>query len=172
MTENEEFPVIKSLLSKEDFLHLMPEIPAAEIVRQESGYEGVAGAKQVLTRKAKPFKWTKKTERAAIALANGYTVLETSEMVGVSDRTIRRWKNHPEFAEEVDYLSHMVGVANRAERLRIVQRVIRSIATTRAEQLVTEKDLLDWMKFAQSETDGVKLDLASLAEAAESMAGG
>jgi hypothetical protein len=164
-------PDKKPILSKEDFLHLIPEIPAAEIVRQESGYEGFSQSRQVLVRSGKPFKWNKKTEKAAMALAHGYTVMEAAEMANTTDRTIRRWKNHPEFAEEVDYLSHMVGVANRAERLRIVQRVVRAIATSRPELLITEKDLLDWLKYAQSETDGVKLDLATIAEAAESLAG-
>lgn len=172
MNEIIEHPDKKPLLSKEDFLHLMPEIPTAEIVRQESGFESVPGARQVLVRKAKPFKWNKKTEKAAIALAMGYTVIEAAEMAGTTDRTIRRWKNNPEFSEEIDYLSHMVGVATRAERLRIVQRVIRSQLTTTPAPLITEKDILDWLKFAQSETDGAKLDLTALLEASEGMASG
>lgn len=56
----------------------------------------------------------------------------------------------------------MIGIASRAERLRIAQRVARQKVND--EGLVsTEKDLLDWLKFAQSETDGIKLDLAKLA---------
>jgi hypothetical protein len=31
--------------------------------------------------------------------------------------------------------------------------------------VTTKADLLDWLKFAQSETDGIKLDLARIAAA-------
>jgi hypothetical protein len=55
----------------------------------------------------------------------------------------------------------MIGVANRAERLRLANRVIRE--NTSGNRIQTEKDVLDWLKFAQSETDGVKLDLSKLA---------
>ena len=51
----------------------------------------------------------------------------------------------------------MIGIANRAERLRIANRVIRE--KIRGELVETDKDILDWIKFAQSETDGIKLNL-------------
>ncbi len=66
----------------------------------------------------------------------------------------------PEFAAEVDRLSVMIGIASRAERLRFAMRVVRQKTKGNIE---TDKDLLDWLKFAQSETDGVKLDLPKLA---------
>lgn len=69
----------------------------------------------------------------------------------------------PDFAAEVDRLSLMVGVANRAARLRLAMRVVRD--KTKSEAPATDKDLLDWLKFAQSETDGIKLDLTKLATA-------
>jgi hypothetical protein len=49
---------------------------------------------------------------------------------------------------------------------------------TRNAKIDTTRDVLDWLKYAQSETDGVKLDLASLlaavddAELARSRPGG
>ena len=50
----------------------------------------------------------------------------------------------------------MIDVASRAERLRIVMRVVRQ--KVRADGTPeTKKDLLDWLKFAQSETTGFKL---------------
>ena len=75
-------------------------------------------------------------------------------------RTVARWVADPEFSAEVDRLTHMTGIAMRAERLRIVMRVVRQ--KTKDGVAVTEKDLLDWLKYAQGETDGVKLDLAAL----------
>jgi len=102
------------------------------------------------------FRWSKKAETAAITLANGHTQEETGDIAGVNRRTIQRWLNNPEFAEEVDRLTFLTGIANKAERLRQAKRVVRSLGIS------TEKDLLDWLKYVQGETDGVKLDLTEL----------
>lgn len=114
------------------------------------------------------FKWTQKTSEAAISLASGRVIAEVASEIGISERTIYRWKLEPEFQAEVDRLSLMVDISNRAERLRIAMRVVRQKVNDSG--VATEKDLLDWLKFAQGETDGVKLDLAALAEAASSLA--
>lgn len=114
------------------------------------------------------FRWTKKREKAALALAEGYTQIEAATTAGVNHRTVLRWLNNTDFAIEVDRLSLMVGIAQRGERLRIARRVIREkIKGNNAE---TKKDLLEWLKYAQTETDGVKLDLTALAQAAGLMA--
>ena len=70
------------------------------------------------------FKWKDKNSKAAIALSLGYTVEEAAEQAGVKPRTIYRWKESPEFSEEVDRLSLMTDIAGRAERLRIAKRMI------------------------------------------------
>jgi hypothetical protein len=64
----------------------------------------------------------------------------------------------------------MVVIASRAERLRLAMKVIRQ-KVAKEGAIQTEKDLLDWIKFAQSETDGAKLDLAAVLEAMESAEG-
>jgi hypothetical protein len=102
------------------------------------------------------FRWTQKTTSAALALADGRTQQEASDIAGVNIRTIQRWLQLPEFSEEVDRLVFLTGIARKAERLKITKRIARNLGDT------TEKDLLDWLKFAQSETDGVKLDLTGL----------
>ena len=116
-------------------------------------------------RKMSTFKWTKKRSDAALKLAQGYTLQEVADTVGVNERTIRRWKDHPLFQAEVNRLSLMVDISGRAERLRIAMRVVRQIGYD------TDRDLLDWLKYAQGETDGVKLDLTTVFEDAASMAG-
>jgi hypothetical protein len=118
------------------------------------------------------FRWTDKKSAVALALAEGYTQQQIAETQGVSDRTIRHWLAETEFRTEVDRLTLMIGIASRAERLRIAKRIVRDKMAQDVESR-TEKDLLDWLKFAQSETDGIKLELATaFAEAATSMAGG
>lgn len=105
------------------------------------------------------FDWNARKSQAAIQLASGYTQVEVAAELGVTDRTLRRWMDHEEFAAEVDRLSLMLDIAGRAQRLRIAMRMAR------AKGEKSDRDLLDWLKFAQSETDGVKLDLAKLAAA-------
>lgn len=115
------------------------------------------------------FKWTPKREKAALALAQGYTIPEAAEYAGVAPRTVDNWKADLDFSVEVDRLSLMVGISGRAERLRIAMQVIRQ-KVREDGSLRTNRDLLDWLKFAQSETDGVKLDLTALLETAASVA--
>jgi len=112
------------------------------------------------------FDWTPNRSEAAIQLAQGKTRAEVAATVGVDERTIYKWLDCPEFSVEVDRLSMMIGIASRAERLRIANRVIRE--KIRGEIVETDKDILDWIKFAQSETDGINLNLTALARAATS----
>lgn len=109
------------------------------------------------------FTWNDRRSTAVLALAEGKTRKEAAGEAQVSETTLYEWLKHPEFAAELDRLSLMVGIASRAHRLRLAQRVIRE--KTQDTKIDTMKDLLDWLKFAQSETDGVKLDLAKLAAA-------
>lgn len=111
------------------------------------------------------FDWTPERTKAAIALAEGKTQQEVADETSVSRRTICNWLCEPDFASEVDRLSLMVGISSRAERLRLTMRVVRSKVQGDAPK--TDKDLLEWLKFAQSETDGIKLDLTKLAAIGE-----
>lgn len=119
------------------------------------------------------FHWTRQRSNAAILLSQGYTIEETASQCNCSSRSINRWKCDTEFLAEIDRLSLMVDIASRAERLRIAMRSVRE--KTKGKRVVTDKDVLDWLKFAQSETDGVKLDLtkvlASLSDDAAPVAG-
>ena len=114
------------------------------------------------------FLWDDKKECAAIHLAQGYTIKETAEICGCGERTISSWKEYPEFTMEIDRLSLLVDIASRAERLRIAMRVVRQ--RTKQDEIITSRDLLDWLKFAQSETDGAELKLTTVFEALEAEA--
>jgi len=110
---------------------------------------------------ASDFEWTKKREIAALSLSTGHTRSEAAEAAGVSERSVYLWLNEPEFAQEVDRLSLMVEIASRAHRLRIANRVIRQMIRD-GEVIPTAKDILDWLKYSQGETDGLKLNLMRL----------
>jgi uncharacterized protein YerC len=110
------------------------------------------------------FQWTSERSQAAVLVAEGYTYQHVAAEIGKSERTMQRWMADTEFAAEVDRLSLMVGIASRAERLRVIKRIIRE-KTSAEGNLHTERDSLDWLKFAQSETQGIRLDLAALSAA-------
>ena len=112
--------------------------------------------------------WDEQKSKVAILLSQGYTNKEAADEAGISDRTVYRWKEDIEFQQEINRLSLMVDIASRAERLRIAMRMVRNSLNSRQK---SNKDILDWLKFAQSETDGVKLDLTSLTTDDTSVAG-
>ena len=102
------------------------------------------------------FHWSSKRHKAALALAEGQSQQALAEAIGVCRKTICNWLCVTAFVAEVDRLSCMIDVASRAERLRIVMRVVWQ--KVRADGTPeTEKDLVDWLKFAQSETTGFKV---------------
>jgi len=107
--------------------------------------------------------WDETRCKAAALLALAHTYSYVADQVGVHRNTIGIWMDDPDFAAEVDRLTMMTGVANRSERIRLAMRVIRSKMDERGVPQTT-KDVLDWLKFAQSETDGAKIDLSKLAE--------
>jgi hypothetical protein len=113
---------------------------------------------------SEPFKWNEKRSEVALALAQGYTWDDVIEDCQVSRGTISNWKKHPDFSAEVDRLSCMIDISSRAQRLRIAMNIIRQKIDR------SDKDLLEWLKYAQGETDGVKLHLAALLEAQAPMA--
>lgn len=117
------------------------------------------------TKTQQPFVWNTERSEAAIILASGGTKQEAADAVNINRATIYEWLKHPDFCAEIDRLSLMVSVASRAERLRIAMQVVKS--KMKNEEPDTDRDLLDWLKFAQSETDGVKIDLTKLAAIAE-----
>ena len=109
------------------------------------------------------FEWNEQRNTAAVRLAEGALQKEVAKELGITDRTIRYWLTWPEFAIEVDRLSIMVGISNRAQRLRWANRTILSKLNPDGS-FKTDKDALDWLKYGQSETDGAKIDLSKLAE--------
>lgn len=102
------------------------------------------------------FHWSTKRHKAALALAEGQSQQAVAESIGVCRKTICNWLCVTDFAAEVDRLSCMIDISSRAERLRMAMRVVRQKAREDGT-LETEKDLLDWLKYAQSETTGIKL---------------
>lgn len=114
------------------------------------------------------WQWDDRKSLAARLLGEGHTIVEVARILRLNRKTIDRWLDRVEFAQEVDRLSCMVDVAGRAFRLRVAMRAIRK--KIKGSQVRTRADVLNWLKYAQSETDGIKLDLTSLLESHASVA--
>lgn len=117
------------------------------------------------------FQWTKNKELAAFALAEGQTRKEAAVTANISESTIYRLLTVPEFSAEVDRLSLMIDIASKAERLRLARRVVRQKLD---QEVLSDKDLLDWLKFAREEVEGIRLDidLTTILQNVASLAGG
>jgi hypothetical protein len=74
---------------------------------------------------------------------------------------VQRWLDDPVFGAEVDRLTMMLDITSRAARVRLAKRIVNE--RIRGQKIETKRDLLDWLKFVQSETDGVRLGLAAMA---------
>ena len=96
------------------------------------------------------------TTQSALGLPEGQSQQSVADAIGVCRKTICNWLCVTEFVAEIDRLSCMIDIASRAERLRIAMRVVRQKVREDGTP-ETEKDLLDWLKYAQSETTGIKL---------------
>jgi len=119
---------------------------------------------------AKKLIWTEELSRAAVMLAEGYPLQTVADEVGVQRTTIWRWRQHPEFAMEVDKLTLMYGLASKAERMRLINQA--------AKQMVSEEKIdlsgvtfLDLIKEARMQTEGIKLDVLTQLTALTTEAG-
>jgi hypothetical protein len=106
------------------------------------------------------FKWTSRRAQAALRRAQAHLTKETAEAVRVSRPSIERWKCDIVFSTQVDRLYCMIDITDRVERLRSAMRTVRDKVSD--ERLETKANLLDWLNNAQSETNGIKLNLTAL----------
>ncbi len=113
-----------------------------------------------IKKKPKPrrFRWDKRKQTACLELAAGNTIKEAAKSAEVTERTVRRWKQVPEFQVELDRLIVITDIGSRAQRILIAKQVVKQ--RMKNEVIETDKDLLDWLKYVQSETDGIKLGLS------------
>ena len=106
------------------------------------------------------FRWSSKRQKAALALAEGQSQQAVADAIGVCRKTICNWLCVTPFAAEVDRLSCIIDISSRAERLRIAMRAVRQRVRDDGT-IETDRDVLDWLKYAQSETTGIKLGFSN-----------
>jgi len=89
-----------------------------------------------------------KKSEAAILLGMTSTVKATAATLGMSERQIYRWKKDDAFMGAINEYRNKVS----AERLMTANRIVRQKFEA---DMPTKKDLLDWLKFASSETERI-----------------
>jgi transposase-like protein len=105
--------------------------------------------------------WSEQQSHAAVMLAEGYAKSEVAREVDVHPSTITRWTQNEDFAEEVDRLSLIYGLASRAERMRQIKRAAREFERD-GKLDVSGFTYLDLLKEARIQTEGVRLDILSI----------
>jgi hypothetical protein len=111
---------------------------------------------KIITQCLKSFAGLQNEQKPRSHSRKGKASKRLRRLSGVCRKTICNWLCATEFVAEVDRLSCMIDISSRAERLRIAMRVVRHKVREDGTP-ETEKDLLDWLKYAQSETTGIKV---------------
>lgn len=94
------------------------------------------------------FRWTALRMRAAVMLGDGETAVDVARALGVHRHTVNRLEAVPEFKAEVERQALYLDLARRAARVRLAKRIVSTLGDT------TDRDLLDWLRYIASETDG------------------
>lgn len=106
------------------------------------------------------WRWDEQKSIAARAMGEGYTQKEAAEAAGVHPKTVNNWwLKSPEFAAEVDRCSMMFDVASKAHRNRLLMKAIRQFVREDGNLRTGDDTLLDYIKEARLNTDGVKVDI-------------
>lgn len=100
-----------------------------------------------------PFQWHGKKRTAARLLAEGATIIEAADACGVSEKTIDRWKRDITFTDEIDRLTLTTGMANEAELIRAVKRLINRKRGKDGE-LDSARDVADLIRLLREITTG------------------
>lgn len=69
----------------------------------------------------------------------------------ISDRTLRRWAEHPEFQKKVDEIIADIDIAQKAEHIKIAKKVIQAKMKDVDPEKWTKKDLLEWLQYIGEE---------------------
>jgi hypothetical protein len=95
--------------------------------------------------------------KAATALARGdKTDDQILPDLGISKRTLSRWKEHPDFQLKIAEIIADIDITMKAERIKIVKkeitRVLKKLELN--EDKSTSRDLVALLKFVAEETAG------------------
>ena len=127
------------------------------MINEQSPYE----YRQAILNEKGEFIWNEKRDKAAALLAQGYPKTHVAREVGVDRTTIYRWMDEDDFQLAIDELSLMLGIASKAYRLRLMNQALQQFIDKNGEIDISGFTLLDLLKEARMQTEGVKLGIVS-----------
>lgn len=89
--------------------------------------------------------------RAIELLAGGLSTNEVGEELARDGSTIRRWRQDPKFANQLEIAILNQGASLRAERIRLAKKMLRKVGSEN-----TKADPLEILRYLRDETDGAK----------------
>jgi hypothetical protein len=105
-------------------------------------------------RKKTVFNWNETKIKAVESIAKGESQQHIAESLGLSERTLRRWSQNPEFKLKVDTIILDMETFTKNERMKIANAAVRQILKKGMSDNVSTKDLLDWLRYAREECEG------------------
>jgi len=127
------------------------------MINEQSPYE----YRQAILNEKGEFIWNELRDKAAALLAQGYQKTYVADQVGVSRKTIYNWLEQDDFQLAIDELSLMLGIASKAYRLRLMNQALQQFIDQNGTIDISGFTLLDLLKEARMQTEGVKLGIVS-----------
>lgn len=134
-----------------------------ELRREQRRQDDIEEAKELIAAHKRKLKDNglkcEKKELAALLLARGFNSTLVAEVLKVSRTTLYRWKEDTDYLVLVDELTKDHDLSIRGWRLRFAKRALRDTVARReqADLPLSDKDPLDWLKFAREETEGMRI---------------
>lgn len=106
-----------------------------------------------ISRKKTGFDWDEVRLKAAELIAKGENRESIAKSLGIADRTIRRWGEHPEFRRKIDEIIQDIDIAQKAERIKIAKKEIQRVRKRLEldEDHPTSRDLVALLRYVGEE---------------------
>ena len=104
-------------------------------------------------RKMSKFVWNETKLLACEAIARNENREQIAVRLGIADRTVRRWQEHPDFQLKISKIILEIDITQKSERIKIAKAVIEKKikAAKDSDEDVSDKDLLEWLKYVGTE---------------------
>jgi hypothetical protein len=94
-------------------------------------------------------------------LAQGSTYVEVEKETGINQSSLAYLMKDADFSKEVDTLSMMYGMASKAERVRMITKMAKQFIKEDGNYDISGFTLLDLLKEARMQTEGINLNVLS-----------
>lgn len=104
-------------------------------------------------RKKTDFVWDETRHKAAEGIARGENRQLLAKSLNTTDRTLRRWVEHPEFQRKIDEIIQDIDITLKKNRLKIIKQEIKRVIARLGlnQDNPTSRDLVALIKLAGEE---------------------